>query len=263
MAIRSLSSRVTAEKRQIMVRTLSGVLPLFIVNEYPKCGGSWFGEMLGDALGVPFPRNQAPPLRSCIMHGHYLNQKGLRNVIVIWRDGRDVMTSYYYHCYFKNDRNNGPLVGLMRRELPFDDYEDVQANLPTFIERMLTRPIWPRFTWQKFVSRWYHHQGAIHVRYEDLLKSAAGELSRVIAELGRKTPPMERLSEIVEMHAFKRKAGRVPGAESKTSFLRKGVAGDWENYFKQEACEIFDHYAGEQLVALGYEPDRSWVNRER
>ena len=41
--------------------------------------------------------------------------------------------------------------------------------------------------------------------------------------------------------------------------MRKGIVGDWKNYFNKEAREIFNHYAGDQLIKLGYEKDRSWV----
>ena len=41
---------------------------MYVVNEYPKSGGSWVAEMLSEALGVPFPRNRLPMLRSSILH---------------------------------------------------------------------------------------------------------------------------------------------------------------------------------------------------
>jgi len=52
-----------------LVRLLSGALPLYVVNEFPKSGGTWVGQMLGRALGLPFPRNRLPALRPSIMHG--------------------------------------------------------------------------------------------------------------------------------------------------------------------------------------------------
>ena len=65
-----------------MVHLLSGVLPLYVVNEFPKSGGTWVGQMLGRALGVPFPRNRFPVLRPSIMHGHYLSPLGIEVVTV-------------------------------------------------------------------------------------------------------------------------------------------------------------------------------------
>ena len=50
-------------------------------------------------------------------------------------------------------------------------------------------------------------------------------------------------------------------AENISSFLRKGVAGDWKNKFNKEAAMIFDHYAGDMLIKLGYETDHNWINK--
>lgn len=58
--------------RYLLMHTATRIFPLYMVNEYPKSGGSWVGEMLGDAFGVPFPRNRLPILRSSIMHGHVM-----------------------------------------------------------------------------------------------------------------------------------------------------------------------------------------------
>jgi hypothetical protein len=72
------------------VHTLAGISPFYIVNKYPKIRGTGVGQMLGRALGVPFPRERFPMLGTSIMHGH---SWGMKNVIVVWRDGRDVMVS--------------------------------------------------------------------------------------------------------------------------------------------------------------------------
>ncbi len=38
------------------------------------------------------------------------------------------------------------------------------------------------------------------------------------------------------------------------------VSGDWTNHFSKKAVEIFDHYAGDTLIDLGYEKNREWIN---
>ena len=56
--------------------------------------------------------------------------------------------------------------------------------------------------------------------------------------------------------------GRQPGEEKKTSFFRKGIVGDWRNYFCQRAKKVFDFYAGAYLIKLGYEENHAWTNEE-
>jgi hypothetical protein len=100
-----------------MVHLLSGPLGLYVINEFPKSGGTWVGQMLGRALGVPFPRNRLPAPRPSIMHGHYLNPLGMKNVVVPWRDGRDVMVSWYHQCLFPHELHNEHQVRRARRDL--------------------------------------------------------------------------------------------------------------------------------------------------
>ena len=253
-----LTNRSNELLRAGMVRFLSGALPLYVVNEHPKSGGTWVGQMLGRALGVPFPRNRYPVPRPSIMHGHYLDPWGMNNVVVVWRDGRDVMLSWYHQQLTPHEWNRLQ-VERSRRELPLEDYDDVYGNLPAFIEYAFTRPHSPSFSWTDFVHRWHSCNEAVHVRYEDLRRDTAGELRRIFYELaGRELSP-EKAVEVVDEFSFERQAGRPSGQEDRTSFLRKGVVGDWRNQFSQEAREVFDRYAGEELILLDYEKDRRWL----
>ncbi len=245
-----------------MVRLLSGPMPLYVVNEFPKSGGTWVGQMLGRALDVPFPRNRFPVPRPSIMHGHYLSPLGMKNVVVVWRDGRDIMVSWYHQQLISHEWNRRQ-VARSRRELPLRDYEDVYGNLPAFIEYAFTRPHSPSFSWTDFVRRWYGREDTVHVRYESLRRDAAVELRRIVRELADKELGPERAAAIAEEFSFERQAGRRSGEEDKKSFLRKGVVGDWRNQFGPEARKVFDRYAGEELILLGYERDRLWVRDER
>jgi hypothetical protein len=253
-----ISERANALLRAGMVHLLSGALPLYVVNEFPKSGGTWIGQMLGRTLGVPCPRNRFPLLRPSIMHGHYLNPWGMKNVVVAWRDGRDVMVSWYHQQLIPHEWNERQ-VRRSRRELPLEDYEDVYGNLPAFIEYAFTRPHSPRFSWVNFVRRWHGRKDAIHVRYEDLHGDTAGKLQRIVLGLTGERLCLEEATAIAEEFSFERQAGRQPGEENKRSFLRKGLVGDWRNHFSREARETFDRYAGDGLILLGYERDRTWV----
>lgn len=235
----------------------SSVLPLYIVTEYPKSGGSWFCQMLSACLQVPFPRNRLPRLESCIMQGHYMYNPLFGNAICVIRDGRDVMVSLYYYSYFKNELDNTRLVERTCRDLPVTDPWDIESNLPRFIEYKFSNKGYPRFNWSEFVDSWLP-SSAIIVRYEYLLRDAQLEMSKVIQALG-KPFSQDLISRVVEKYSFYNQAKRRPGEESPNSFLRKGIAGDWKNVFTMEAKEVFNHYAAKSLIKAGYEVDDSWV----
>lgn len=246
-------------QRLAMLHTLSDRLPLYLIMEYPRSGGSWFGEMLSDYLKVPFPRNERPPLKTCIMHGHHLHSPTFHNVVCVVRDGRDAVVSEYFKRLFVNPEH---ARRRDRRNLQFDDYDDVVANMPRFIEYVFTDGGGLfHFNWAEFVQSWKGREVPF-VRYEDLLADAPAQLACAIEHLTGEEADLGRLEEIVNEYRFENVAKRQRGEENKSSTVRKGIAGDWKNKFSKVACEVFDQYAGDELIELGYEEDRSWCQRD-
>jgi hypothetical protein len=248
--------------RSALVHFASGYFPLYIVNEYPKSGGTWIGQMLGKALDLPFPRNRLPMLTSCIMHGHYLQSWNMKNVLIVWRDGRDVMVSQYFHSLFYNDKGNALGVERARNNLPFKDYDDIQTNLPKFIEYVFEEKKHPRFSYADFVRHWHGRKNVVYTSYENMRRDTVGELQRIVYELTGTKLSLEKAVEIENEFSFERQSGRKVGEENKKSFMRKGVIGDWRNHFTEEACKVFDQFAGNELIRLGYEKDNSWVQNK-
>lgn len=246
-----------------MWHSLSGVLPIYLVPEYPKSGGTWFSQMLSDCLELPFPRNSTPAkLKSCILSGHHLYRPRFKNVTVVIRDGRDIMVSAYYYMLFKNEINKQFGVDHYRRHLKFADYDNITENMPRFIEQLFDTHVKEtfHFSWSNFIDSWLSHDVAV-VKYEDLLTHAAEILVQTTQRLIGKDIGIQRAREVVEKYSFKNLSGRKQGEENKKSFVRKGIAGDWKNHFSLEARQIFDHYAGQQLIAAGYETDHQWVQQ--
>ena len=229
------------------------------INEYPKSGGSWLSQLLGGMFDLPNPRNRLAPLTSCILHGHYLNLPNPRELVIVWRDGRDVTVSFYHHLLLKNNFATGSAQQNTLRLMGDIDVTDTRAGMPRFIELMATGQITPGFGWQAFVEKWHGHTAVrAETRYEDMLANCAAEISRIADAFGRSLTP-ERAAAIADKYSFQSQTKRKPGEEDKASFLRKGIAGDWENHFTKEARRMFDHHCGDALIALGYEVDRSWV----
>jgi hypothetical protein len=173
----------------------------------------------------------------------YLLEKSPRNVhnigriqeifpdsklIVIYRDGRDVVTS---DKFFLRDYGGEP----------FDFAEAVRA-------------------WRKDMEAHLAHaeRGPVFAcAYERLLEDGApivGELFEFLDLPGDR----KLIDDLLERSSFRFYAGRDPGKEDRKRFYRKGIAGDWKNHFGDEEKKVFKELAGDMLIRLGYEKDLAW-----
>ena len=227
------------------------------VNEYPKSGGTWIGQMISEATDLPFPRNRLPVFRASIMHDHYYSTIGIKKPLIVWRDGRDVVVSQYYHWLFGTEIGGNSQVQLYRNDLRFNDYDDIVTNLPKFIEYVYVKKRYPKFSWSDFTNQWIN-QEAVFVKYEDMRLYSIKELQRIVMALSKIELSINRATEIVDRYSFQKQAGRKCGEENKKSFMRKGIIEDWKNNFSDESKEIFKQVAGKELIKLGYEKDTNW-----
>ncbi len=232
-----------------------------LLNEYPKCGGSWMAQMLADALQIRFPRNRLPHIGSCLLHGHYRARSVGTDVVMVHRDGRDVMVSLYHHRIIGNQFTDQPMQDALRRTLKIDNAEDVAANMPRFIEAVAAGQVHPFISWSDFAEQWIDNKNVRAVTsYEAMKENAATALQSVVSDLGR-TIDDNRAKEIAAKYDFKAQTDRTPGDENSTNYLRKGIVGDWQEKFTLDSRQIFDHHMGKMLIALGYEENSDWVDK--
>jgi len=197
------------------------------ITEFPKCGGSWIGDMLSDLLQIDFPRNRFPLNRSSIFHGHQLKRLPVNNVLVVWRDPRDVMVSWYHHAIVGNSHVQPEFVSQCRKLSGIEDVENVKQNMNAFVKWCFDTPYSPRFSWCDFYDFW-ESKGCHAVSYEEMRNTPTTALRRVGEAISGRT-------------------------ENKTAFLRKGIVGDWENYFDSNALDTLMSRAGDRMKKLGYE----------
>ncbi len=226
----------------------------FLMTEYPKSGGSWLTTMLAEIAQVDFPRNRFPYERESAFQGHYIKAYGQKRVVVLWRDPRDIVVSYYFHSIVGNSHTNPAHVQSLRASIGISKPENVKEELPKFIDYMFSGNLSPRFTWNDFFDRWYGEKSAVHVSYEELHKDAASALTKISEYLSVDVTD-ELILEVVKKNSFENKTGRKPGEENNGSFARKGIVGDWKNYFTDESLSLFNSYVCGREKKLGYSHD--------
>jgi hypothetical protein len=96
------------------------------------------------------------------------------------------------------------------------------------------------------------HPGVVHtLRYEDMIAAPVEQAQALFRflDVQHDTALMERVTAATSFEAM---SGRKPGEEHPTSFLHKGVAGDWIGRLEPEALALLQESCGELMRAKGY-----------
>ena len=254
----SVKSILNGAVRSILIRAFPRKIGVVPVNEFPKSGATWLSQMLSEAINIPFPRNRVPANIPCIVQGHFIHTWGINYGVVVWRDVRDVLVSWYFYCLFGAEHVLPKFILENRRALPVSDYEQIHKNMPIFIKYCFSVQRQPGFTWPEFVQTWINRNGLVFTRYEYLQRDPVNELVRVVEALNYKLEKQHAI-EIATKYSFENQSGRMSGEEKLGTFLRKGIAGDWKNYINRESAEMIWSYCGQAMIALGYETDAHWI----
>ena len=253
-----LARLVAAKLTHSVVLRRGRALNMWVGCGYPKSGTVWLCQLLSASLELPYPRlYQAPIAMPAVIHAHWRWDPRMPPAVYIRRDGRDVLTSYYFHAVrrlslVEQPRGYTKVHTLFTRLYgPRYDVEDVAHNLPIFIDHELRAPaITGELPWHEHVRDWWDRPNVYHVTYEDLISDTPSALSALMKQItGGADPQRARL--VAEQFEFGRAAGRAQGVEDRRSFLRKGVSGDWVNHFTQDAVDAFRSASGSALVEFG------------
>lgn len=255
--------QIALVQKRVWMPTASFFRPVVLVNEFPKSGGTWLKHMIADAMGIPVWTKGSLCWGSCVMQAHWLNSAGKFRNVVLFRDLRDVMVSFYYHCFFLNEFYNANLVMQMREKFPFEDFEDISQNMDIFLKGMFNAPLFPSFTWLHFVNKWWDHPDIVRVRYEDLRRNTPAELSRIVCELTSENLTSAKAELIAEK--FSMENMRLRSRElnphfwgkqaTEKSFIRSGTSGGWRDILSPETEKYIQQFAGPALERLGYSAD--------
>ncbi len=248
-----------------LARLFPKKIPIVFVSGFPKSGTVWVTQIVADYLQYPFvDLSFFPTGCPAVMHGHYLVHKNSPPTVYVVRDGRDAMISMYFYMASSIPGGDNPKLpwGYKKYFTGLQNKDQIRQFLPTFLRRQFERPFGCRWNWNTHVRS---HQLANRpniplVRYEELLADPFNSAAHAIRCLTQDdTIDETALRQTIDKFSFVKQTGRKQGEEKKDSFVRKGISGDWKNYFSREAATLFHELAGQTLIDFGYESDASWI----
>ncbi len=201
----------------------------------------------------------------CYSNADYQHVSTLRNFkgFHVIRDPRDVVVSAYFSHRYSHPTTEWTDFEIYRRKLT--DLSIDEGLFLTMEER--AHEFREMYAWD------YSNPHILEVKLEELTINQHELFSTIFSFLGfldDSTSEKERiqcslltaeaLTRIVDRNQFSEKAkGRKPGEEDIHSHYRKGVAGDWANYFSDKHIRYFKEHHGDLLIKLGYERGSEWA----
>jgi len=164
--------------------------------------------------------------------------------IYIYRDPRDILVSYY-HSVKQSHKLMGDIDSIREKLQQMDQ----EAGLIFCIQKLSEQDFWMGMkSWKQA-----NDPRLLQVPYEHLIGEKYNqEFEGILDHLEISLSKRQQLL-LVEKYKFEKlSGGRKAGVESEGKHVRKGVAGDWINYFTPEVAKTFNNEAGEIHDFFGY-----------
>lgn len=165
------------------------------------------------------------------------------------RDPRDLIVSNYFSLKYSHTPYH-PYILEMRKKLNSMSQND---GITCIINSSTTGT-------KEVLEGWFSQkiEEIMLVKYEELFSERQ---KKIFSDLVNHCDI--RLSEdvveyILKKYSFKNISGREQGSEDVKHHYRKGIAGDWKNYFMDEHKDLYKTLSEDLLVKCGYEKDDNW-----
>jgi hypothetical protein len=228
---------------------------LFFYDHHKRMPGrADFRKITEASFNEPFPENT-------IVGPLYVDYKNYENIpkdreyksFYVVRDPRDLVVSYYFSKKYSHPIMGG--LGKIRNRL--NDLDDIGKGLIYIIDLLNNDGTFDA------VRSWSKHRDnsdeiTLILKYENITDKSRLFYKRLFSYLDINIPE-ELISYFENRYSFENLSfGRKKGEEDVCSHYRKGIHGDWKNYFTEEVKMYFKNVTRGLLEDWGYEENTNW-----
>jgi hypothetical protein len=223
----------------------SGLVSYQYTQKMP--GGFDPRKILERSFDKPFPsRTFVTPLYIDYDNFKRIPKPRKYKAFFLMRDPRDLLISWYFSAKYSH-----PLVGELgriRQELHRLDIEDGLIYVIDYLEHHGIFKA--QRSWAGSPTK---DPNVMLVKYEKLIAPDNAILFRLVLNHCDIRIPDDQLHDLLKSHSFEKLSGRKRGQEDQKAHYRKGVQGDWRNYFTDKIQNYFMEVSGDLLAVWGYE----------
>jgi len=225
-----------------------------LISSPGRCGMHWIADVLGDLTPLSKTKTRRAENFQFLPNSILLTHDPITKfrfatsefkTIAIVRDPRDVVVSAAYYWMMKPPRD----LETRRRFLGLDEMP-AHVTFDKVLNILKVRghnPMW----WEAYlVSDLPHHR----IRYEDMWHNPHQTIIEAMHYL-RCNPYLPQIDAAIQKQKRCRflSKGRGRGEEDVNDHYRKGIIGDYKNYFTEEENWAFCQRWSGTMEALGYE----------
>ncbi len=241
--VRNLAGHYFFEELNLGKREFIGELQEFLIEQLTQFALSRTGKKILVDKITPYTGTAQKVLRT-------IRQKlPQAKIIQLVRDGRDVATSGTFDWLRLN------ATGTERYDFFVEQIPGMQLNRffdDDAIEQWAT-------DWRDVALLFEKTAPDLQIRYETMKTELESELQNIFKLLEIDASPVVAET-CLKATTFHQLTGRRAGDERPLEKTRKGIIGDWKNYFTRQDGQRFNEIAGDALHRLGYVSDNTWID---
>jgi hypothetical protein len=221
-----------------------------------KCGTQYILQIVqkvSEQMGIPIFLNECQPdgisvfENSDYFHFEELEIFDFKGVHII-RDPRDIIVSGYFSHKFSHslDSKWGQKFLKPRRELLHELSLEDGINIEIETGYSL-----------KELSYWkYHQPNILEIKFEEIIINPVLKFEEIFNFIELEGLDFGKITDEINFTTLSE--GRNPGEEVITSHYRKGIPGDWVNYFSDRNKDYFKKTWPGLIQKLKYDKDDHW-----